>query len=407
MIKIEIKNPDKFSEEYFKKISPHVISHLEFLHTSLSHLTEPKKVILPIRDFRNVSNMTKKLFGLLRGPKLPKVKFNGQKGYMKALLNNATKTKNASGADIQRVIALVKFLLDPLNGKLEALLRCAPVDLEKTNSILMAYLPKSVEKDIIKLVFDYSAVTKISEHIKAFFRGRNLVNYCPYCNQDPAMYSGLATGRTVRVHQLDHFYDKSSNPLLSYSVFNLIPGDWICNSINKHDTSFDSKHYLNPYLSGFGRYMVFVPHYDTASMDMSLIELEISKGTSDEVKKRLLGPSMVLDENYKMGNINTFALHSKYNLAHVREEAARVHRKFLNIFKNYSSNLGFLNQLPIHSMYDQYKFIYEEEIRSPFESSRFNEQRYSKMFRDIHDFILKQDSGRDIKILKDLSDNNY
>ncbi|MET0572151.1 MAG: hypothetical protein ABWZ79_12050, partial [Pedobacter agri] len=69
MIKIEIKNLDKFSEEYYKKVSPHVISQLEFLHTSLSHLTEPKKVILPIRDFRDVSNMTKKLFGLLRGPK--------------------------------------------------------------------------------------------------------------------------------------------------------------------------------------------------------------------------------------------------------------------------------------------------------------------------------------------------
>lgn len=407
MIKIEIKNPDSLSQDYFKKISPPVIAVLELLNSSLTHMAGPSKVCLPIPNFRDVANMTRKLINLLRQNKLSKEKFKREKEYLSTLRSYATRTRKASNANIQNLLDLTVLLLNISNGELEGLLRCAPLDLEKINSHLMKYVQSEQDKDIIKLAFDYSALKKISNEIKQFFRSKNLVNYCPYCNQDPAMYSGLTNGRTVRVHQLDHFYDKSSNPLLSYSIFNLVPGDWNCNSINKHDTHFDKNHHLNPYVAGFGKNMVFIPHYSEFSSEMTKIELYVEDNLSDEIKKRLLGSRLSVDESYKEGNINAFVLDSKYNLLHVREEAARVHRKFLNMFRNRNSLNGFLDKLPVHSAHDKYKFIYEEEIRSPFESARFNDQRYSKLFRDIHDFILQQDPGSDTKLLKEISEKYY
>lgn len=59
------------------------------------------------------------------------------------------------------------------------------------------------------------------------------VNTCPYCNLQ-FTYSIDRSIKSIRPH-LDHFYPKSKHPLLSMSLYNLIPSCYTCNSSLKRD----------------------------------------------------------------------------------------------------------------------------------------------------------------------------
>jgi len=194
--------------------------------------------------------------------------------------------------------------------------------------------------------------------------------------------------------------------LLCYSMFNLVPGDWNCNSINKGTKPFNGRTHLNPYIDGFGETMKFEPDYDSLSTNMIEIKLTIQPGVSLKRRRQLLGTAMVHDHEADEGNINVFQLVKKYNDPHVKLEAARVHRKFLDTLNNTSSLHGFLDRLGAGDVYEEYKFWYEEEIRAPFNSRNFNDQRYSKLFRDLHDFILKNDTQTHNDGLRDISNDH-
>lgn len=58
------------------------------------------------------------------------------------------------------------------------------------------------------------------------------VKTCPYCNMHYTLYANEPKKRSVKKlakFQFDHFFDKSSYPMLSMSFYNLIPSCGVCN----------------------------------------------------------------------------------------------------------------------------------------------------------------------------------
>ena len=78
-----------------------------------------------------------------------------------------------------------------------------------------------------------------------FFRDLN-IRTCPYCNRH---YTFTLDDGTVKVSpEYDHFYDKSSYPILAVSFYNLVPSCHTCNHVKRNN-----KAKINPYFSGFKR----------------------------------------------------------------------------------------------------------------------------------------------------------
>jgi hypothetical protein len=72
------------------------------------------------------------------------------------------------------------------------------------------------------------------------------INTCIYCNR-------IYTKTVVKPHKItrpefDHWYPKSTYPLLALSFYNLIPSCHICNSSVKSATIMNTNDYLHPYI---------------------------------------------------------------------------------------------------------------------------------------------------------------
>lgn len=88
------------------------------------------------------------------------------------------------------------------------------------------------------------------------------VKSCPYCNMHYTLYAEEITKKSIKVERLakfqyDHFFDKCKYPMLSMSLYNLIPSCSTCNhgkSTTKLTLSF------NPYYSDICKQFKFELH---------------------------------------------------------------------------------------------------------------------------------------------------
>ena len=126
-----------------------------------------------------------------------------------------------------------------------------------------------MKKLMVKLYTDFTQDkdAKGISNAHYFFRALNLLT-CPYCNRH---YIFTLDKRANLVSpEYDHFYDKSSHPLLAVSFYNLVPSCHTCNHVK--GTKNTAK--VNPYFSGF----------------KSKFELQDDKGekrlSSEEILKR-------------------------------------------------------------------------------------------------------------------------
>lgn len=119
-----------------------------------------------------------------------------------------------------------------IQNHLKLILKAQPQQLELWTKIIDKYrssLNKNFLNDIRKAFnYDYFRQNKLVELAKLLN-----VKCCPYCNMHYTLYAedtveedgiiGLAK------FQFDHFYDKSEYPMLSMSLYNLIPSCAVCN----------------------------------------------------------------------------------------------------------------------------------------------------------------------------------
>src|SRR5690606_30555301 len=108
-----------------------------------------------------------------------------------------------------------------------------------------------------------------------------------------------------------------TSPLLSYSMFNLVPSDTICNGTNKGTNNFHDDYHQNPHAGGFLKNLSFEPV--TGKINATIMEItpKIIPPFGDKIYKKMIGNEKEIFQSSKEGNINVFKILTKYNRKHV------------------------------------------------------------------------------------------
>lgn len=139
-------------------------------------------------------------------------------------------------------------LLEIVKNHLSTILVALPRRLELWTDIIDRYRPSLTKSFIgnIRKAFGYDS-----------FRANTLVELakilniksCPYCNMHYTLYAEETKKNSKKEKlakfQFDHFFDKSKYPMLSMSLYNLIPSCAVCNHsklTNKLSLSFHPYH---------------------------------------------------------------------------------------------------------------------------------------------------------------------
>ncbi len=398
MIKIVHKKPEIAEQEYFDLLRSVVSNRLNILKLSLQHLNGS-----PIDEshstFDSTKVVTKKIIKEIDADQIKGVRF--VKGhYTKTVQTYLSKVNNLEQINLNGLIDLVNFLLDENN--LRALIICSAHNLEShRNGLMSRNSLTDGDIPIIGLAFDYE-FKEINDEIKKFFREKNLVKYCPYCNLKEIEYLPTESGKTADGFDLDHFFDKVKSPLLAFSMYNLVPADKTCNgAYNKGRDPFSDEFHLNPYISGVGHHLQFMPKLNRVDEVLDLLPIISS---DHNFRKKMIGDNPYINEDSKLGNVNVFKLKTKYkNKVNVADKALG---KFKNEEKGRRSIIGFLSKISGLNNKENYTNWYQKHIDTSFYPSEFHLERYSKLNRDIHDFYYsKSTKGRNKYIQKLIEDN--
>lgn len=382
MIKIQINNPVQTKQEYLGAILDKVALRVYVLQQSLSHLIGTL-VDFNTGHFNSFRPVTKNIVEIV-GDNITMP--NGRDGYINAINNYLA---NANGLGNINIVGLIQFCHDIQennNQLLSELLVCEAADLMNLNEALLNNygINTAVNRAVIKLAFDYTKYnTDIASPIRTYFREKEFVKFCPYCNTKPAYQNVNAAGEVVSSYELDHFYDKARYPLLSYCLFNLVPSDHTCNVTNKGATEFTDEYHINPHLSGYTNVIKFIPIGLNPDYEVDSIALNISETQGSVLYKKINGNNPPTLEQSVLGNLNVFKIRSKHlDETHRARNILRTlvtNNSYRKHIKKYLQKLNGLN------IKDSYKKWYEQELNVRFSPSNFNDKAYSKFHRDIHD----------------------
>lgn len=112
------------------------------------------------------------------------------------------------------------------------------------------------------------------------------VKVCPYCNMHYTLYAeDMVKGKRLSRFHFDHFYDKLKYPMLSMSLFNLIPSCPVCNTGKSNKTLSLAFH---PYQSNIHEQFRFVVNEPIklavgSIVDSIKIILEAKRASKQEV----------------------------------------------------------------------------------------------------------------------------
>ncbi|TWV11242.1 hypothetical protein FQ707_11180 [Bacteroidaceae bacterium HV4-6-C5C] len=147
---------------------------------------------------------------------------------------------------------------NPNASILEQLLISEPVDLKNLNDNLMEQLdaliaPNKPGKNLLLKIFNYEGVFNDSSKSRAFWLAKKIERKtCVYCNRQYifTVEKGNGNNKQERIARpvFDHWFPKDKYPLLSISLFNLIPSCTICNSSVKGSVDLSFEDHLHPYV---------------------------------------------------------------------------------------------------------------------------------------------------------------
>lgn len=117
-------------------------------------------------------------------------------------------------------------------------------------------LLKETNKILFK-IFDYDKFknTKNLQWNPHIFTESLKITVCPYCNTQFA-YTINNNGYKIRP-TLDHYFPQSHHPLLSVSLYNLVPSCTICNSSLKGSDNMNLAETYHPYLDEINKQFIY------------------------------------------------------------------------------------------------------------------------------------------------------
>lgn len=167
-------------------------------------------------------------------------------------------------ADSAKAVLLPDWHLDnpQQTDRLKKLLTLEPADLvnlEQTIKDEFARLPK-VERPsdvVLGMIMGYTAVFNSTSKSKAFWLSKAVgKNTCVYCNRQYVFTvekgDGMVKEDRIARPVFDHWFAKSKHPLLSLSLFNLIPSCSVCNSSVKLNDDYTLATHIHPYVHEVG-----------------------------------------------------------------------------------------------------------------------------------------------------------
>lgn len=226
----------------------------------------------------------------------------------------------------------------------------------------------------INKIFNYAHfITKSNNGTyDAYSLAQNLgIRTCLYCNRIYTITVAKGGGKANKLTrpEFDHFIDKSQNPLLALSIFNLIPSCKVCNSTLKGRTKFTPSNFVHPYVDNFiNNYKYNFEPYDVQSIIGGVTNLSIKiELTSDD-------PNLVNKIN---NSVNIFKLKDIYSshsdeLRDIFDIRYRFSDKYLVELINKYQGIGLENM-------DIYKIVFG----TYYNEDDFSKRPFSKLKKDI------------------------
>ena len=398
MIKLTIDKVDSKKTEYQSAVKPEVMKRALFLKTSLGHLLG-HHIDLNF-EIKSIQVVTRDIIRKIEGKKFKEGNYN-KANYKKTLADYlASSTSKISSVNIQGIYDLLEELLANNGKEIEELLICPADQLFELNKKMCGKIKarSAKEIEIVKLGFNYGHLTGT---IKKFFNNGNFTEYCPYCNLEKVEILEIDDELDATVHHLDHFYSQKTYPLLSYSLFNLVPSGYVCNSKNKGEIPFTEDYHLNPYVGGFGENARFFPIESAGKVTGVDIKFNCANGSKE--LRQMIGDSATIDEKLENGNINVFKLKKKYSDAEHVEMADNILARIRNAHNGSRSIYKFIKMMKNTNLEEIHLEWYRRQISTPFYSKDFGKMRDSKFNRDIHDYFFERNKSIINKFFKHIS----
>lgn len=402
MIKIEIADIETKKKEYISSVKPAVVRRIENLIISLKHLNGDP-IVLNDGVFDIWKHISKGIFNdfILKNSFSDNCFNKGKyKATLEFLLTKSWVCSKLATLGIISVIKLLSDLLSNNGAELDKLLTCNAEELFKmSEDLLNRYnLNNDDAKAVLKYSFNYHSHDDVSGLIKSFFRENNFVAFCPYCNINNAAYIATEEENTAEVHQLDHFFDKAKNPLLSYSLFNLVPSCGTCNGPNNKGTiPFKNDFHLNPYIAGFKSEMVYEPILK--GIEVIDINIKINADNGSAIRKQLFGSKEIIYENdtegtgeNELGNVNVFKLYTRYRQKKEIKSANNILRRLSTMNQGSNATESFFEIMGDKFKAKAHESWYETIMGTSLKETSFNDEAYSKFTKDIHDYYYKLDT---------------
>lgn len=171
-------------------------------------------------------------------------------------------------------------------------------------------------------IFNYSLI----DRRKAYDLNEFLdISICPYCNSEEIECIRDANGTDYRP-AFDHFIPKFKYPLVSFSLYNLIPSCDKCNSTYKKTLDPVMAIFSNPFLSGVSNHRLFDFTYD--------IDYIFGDGIihNDGISIQLINQNNDLDIN-----MVKFDIMQRYNSGNCKRMARAIAKKSFDL-KAYETN---------------------------------------------------------------------
>lgn len=234
-------------------------------------------------------------------------------------------------------------------------------------------------KSIVEKVFDYHKLISNSKATSYEISKKIGINTCTYCNRNYTLTiveKDKNTGNendSTRISrpQFDHFFSQNDYPLLSLSIYNLIPCCSNCNSTIKGSKPLELKRHLHPYV-----------REENKSEEQFKFSYEF-----DELLSKLSVKLTFENESYKIKNtLDFFKINEVYN-AHSDFELKDLYNLRYKYSKNYLDNLcnKTFEGLSL-SQEEAYRMIFGIEIKE----EDFHKRPFSKFKKDIIEELLKK-----------------